>query len=335
MIPYTRHEVTADDEMAVRYALRSDHLTQGPEVEALEWELAAMSGAKYAVVVSSGTAALTLAYRATSWPHSYKDKTLVPTIRVPAISFVATANAACLSAFYPEFADVDPTTGLAGRGAPVAVTLGGQPLTGWITDACHGPIRHADGGCLATCLSFHPAKHVAAGEGGAILTNDREFADQCRLLRSHGRDGTSMVALGYNFRMPEINAALARSQLKRYEQGVLARRRRAAIYDAAFEGHPSITPVPHSPDSARHLYQVLVENRDQIQTMLRARGIGTAVHYPVIPLQPYYRERYGYRPGQFPGAEAHAARTLSIPLYPSLTEEDQQSVITALLDVCA
>lgn len=324
MIPYTRHEITADDEAAVRQALRSDYLTQGPEVEALEWELAAVSGAKYAVAVNSGTAALALAYRSSGWAGRFT---------VPAISFVATANACWLAGYDVDFCDCDQTTGLSQLQAPqVAVTLGGQPLGGWITDACHGPIVHP--GSLATCLSFHPAKHVAAGEGGAILTNDAAVAEQCRLLRSHGRQGTEMVALGFNFRMPEINAALARSQLRRYHANIAKRQELALIYNAAFAGQEEFCPVPHGPGSARHLYQILVENRDQVQTMLRARGVGTAIHYPVIPLQPYYRERYGYRPGQFPGAESHAAHTLSIPLYPTLTEDDQRKVIDALLDIC-
>src|SRR6185369_6568821 len=98
---------------------------------------------------------------------------------------------------------------------------------------------------------------------------------------------------------------------------------------------PLIEPVPHSPESARHLYQVLLpsDRRDQIQVMLRARGVGTAIHYPVIPLQPWYRERFGYKPGDFPGAELHASRTLSLPLFPALTEKEQDTVVTSLLEI--
>lgn len=333
LIPYTRHAIFPEDEAAVLRALRSPYVTQGPEVEAFEQELATLSGAKYAVCVNSGTAALHLAYLAAGWQGR--------TVYVPAISFVATANAVIMAKADPRFVDCNEEDGLwlecdSPKPCEVPVTLGGQSPEAWgdaiIRDACHGPFTHVDGD-LATCLSLHPAKHVCAGEGGAILTNDAAFAEQCRLLRSHGRKGTEMVALGYNCRMPEINAALGRSQLRRYVWNVRERRRMAHWYDQAFMG--KVRTVPHSPESARHLYQLLVEDRDANQEALRARGIGTAVHYPVIPLQPYYRERYGYRPGQFPGAEWHAAHTLSIPLFPTMTEQEQDRVITAVLDVCA
>jgi perosamine synthetase len=341
MIPYAKHAITPDDEAAVLRALRSDHLTQGPEVEAFEAELAEVAGARYAVAVNSGTAALATAYGAIGegW-------------YVPAISFVATANAV-LHAEYPVgFSDCNPDTGLViGPHPDVGVTLGGQPVSGRLVDACHGPLRHL--GALATCFSFHPAKHVAAGEGGAVVTNDQGLADEMRLLRAHGREGTRMVRLGWNHRMPEPCAALARSQLRRYRDGVTIRRQLAAEYDRAFAGHPVIRPVPHTDDSARHLYQVLLPDplvghmahasqplppsttyREDVASKLRERGIGTAIHYPVIPLQPYYRDRYGYRPGQFPGAESHAARTLSLPLYPTLQPHEQRQVIDALLEVC-
>lgn len=301
-------------------ALRSPYLTQGPEVEAFEHELAELSVAKYAVAVNSGTAALHLAVRASGKSLPWD---------VPAISFVATANAILHAGSVLRFVDVDPDHGQMFGFKHVGVTLGGNADEALIVDACHGPLLHL--GTLATCFSHHPAKHVACGEGGAIVTNDKDFADQCRLLRSHGRQGTEMVALGYNYRMPEMNAALGRSQLARYAENVRERRRLAHWYDQAFSG--KVQTVPHGSESARHLYQLLLPNRDEVQSALNSRGIGTAIHYPVIPLQPYYRDRYGYRPGQFPGAESHAARTLSIPLFPGLTDAEQDRVIAAVLEV--
>lgn len=335
LIPYTKHHITPDDEAAVLRALRSEHLTQGPEVPAFEEELAALAGAKYAVAVNSGTAALQLAYWSSGWSG----------FKIPAISFVATANAVAGLAKpretrWLQFLDCEATTGLCHDvNANVVVTIGGQGVGGparpLIVDACHGPLLH-DPLADATCFSMHPAKHIAAGEGGAIVTNDEGLADECRLLRSHGRRGTEMVALGFNYRMPEMCAALARSQLTRYHEGVTARRAWASVYDKAFAGHPVIEPVPHGEDSARHLYQVLVppDRRATVMMSLAALGIGTAIHYPVIPLQPYYRERYGFKPGDFPGAESYAARTLSLPLYPTLTATEQRHVIDSLLEVC-
>jgi len=344
MIPYTRHEIRPEDEAAVLCALRSGYLTQGPEIEAFEHELAALSGAKYAVAVNSGTAALHLTYVAAGWKGR--------TVHCPAISFVATSNALIMAKADPRFVDCNEEDGLwmesdSPKPCEVPVALGGQVPEAWgdeiVRDACHGPLTH-DAADLATCLSLHPAKHIACGEGGAILTNDDAFAEQCRLLRSHGRRGTEMVSLGYNYRLNEMSAALGRSQLTRYHAGVAERRRMASRYDDAFAGHYVIQTVPHGPDSARHLYQILLppdgvtypylKGRNWAQGKLRERGIGTAIHYPVIPLQPYYRQRYGYREGMFPGAEAHAARTLSIPLFPGLTEAEQDRVIAAVLEVC-
>jgi dTDP-4-amino-4,6-dideoxygalactose transaminase len=142
-----------------------------------------------------------------------------------------------------------------------------------------------------------------------------------------------MDMLGYNYRMDEMSAALARSQLTRYDWSVQKRREIATHYDEAFAG--KVRTVPHGSDSARHLYQLLVDNRDDMRAKLLPRGVGTQVHYsPTIPLQPYYRERFGYQPGMFPNAERYAAHTLSIPMFPTLTEQEVERVITSVLGVC-
>jgi dTDP-4-amino-4,6-dideoxygalactose transaminase len=322
-IPYARHHVTPEDEEAVLRVLRSDYLTQGPEVERFEEELAEMAGARYAVAVNSGTAALHLAYLAAGAKPGVK-------VYMPAISFVATANAARMCGAEVRFWDCDQATGLADtdpRGdVRVVVTLGGTPCNFPIVDACHGPIRHGDG--IATIFSFHPAKHVSAGEGGAIVTNDQGFADYCRTLRSHGRLGAEAWALGFNYRMPDMNAALARSQLQRYAENVRRRQELAKRYDDAFRGRPQ--SAPHHKRSARHLYQILVDKRDSVQIELKNSGIVTAVHYPVIPHQPAYRS-----PGSWPNAQRYAERTLSLPLYPTLTEQEQDYVIEKVLEAVA
>lgn len=337
MIPYAKHLVTQADEVAVIRALRSSHLTQGPMVEQFEEALADLAGARYAVAVNSGTAALHLAYTAVS-PCEDAD------FLVPALSFVATANAVHSARVTDlqiglHFLDIDPRTGLMHVGIPdrydvvVPVTLGGQPVTHLayhyeiVVDACHGPLVHMQD-AQATCFSFHPCKHVAAGEGGAIVTNDEGLAQACRTMRSHGRVRGRMHMMGWNYRMPDLNAALALSQLHRYHENVAIRRMLASRYDAAFAGR--VDTVPHSPESARHLYQLLIEHRDAVQAKLLAAGIQTAVHYPVIPHEPFYG-----RTEHYPGAEWHAAHTLSIPLYPSLDLKDQDYVIERVLEaVC-
>lgn len=373
VISYAKHHVTAEDKAAVIMVLNSDRLTQGPTVELLEAKLCEVSGAKYAVAVNSGTAALHLAYLACGVGPEQS-------IVTSPLSFVATANAALYCGADVEFVDttekglievtaewlMDRTVDQSMRGEPllVPVTLGGNdPSWEWIgapprvvTDASHGPIAHLDG--AATTFSFHPAKHVAAGEGGAIVTDDGAVWSRCFAMRDHGRvlgnvnmdgsvstgDDRVTVELGFNYRMDEMSAALALSQLGRYEWNVTERQRIAAIYDAAFKD--KVRTVPHSDQSARHLYQLLVEDRDTVRQQLAERGVGTQIHYhPIIPLQPYYHERWRpYDRGdvtlsdiakeRWPNAVWHSEHTLSIPMFPTLTEQEVETVIAAVLEVC-
>ena len=340
-LPYAKHQMYDPDEMAVRQVLWSGRLTQGPEVEAFESEFAAYCGAKYAVAVSSGTAALHLAYLACgAGPGT--------TVLTSPVTFVATANAALYCGADVAFADVDKDTGLMAPDVDwgeaeyvVGVTLGGQQYDNPdvdILDACHGPY-HLAKWHKAACFSFHPCKHIAAGEGGAVVTNDPGVYVRCVAGRDHGNPaipeptGRHMCSLGYNYRMPELSAALARSQLNRLDWNIERRREIAAQYDEAFNGR--IRTVPHSDNSARHLFQLLVEKRDTKRDELAKLGVGSQVHYhPILPLQPYYRERFGYGPGVYPNAEWFSDHALTIPLYPTLTEAEIETVIKAVLEVC-
>ena len=276
---------------------------------------------------SSGTAALWLAYH-TAFAAQAKP-------RIAPVTFVATAAAWTGDL---RWSDCDPNTGLA-VDADVGVSLGGQWNPEWepaILDACHGPYRHL--AQLWTVWSLHPAKHIAAGEGGMLATNDAGLATQARKLRNHGQrifaDGSRVVEhRGLNWRLPEMSAALARSQLTRLQANIDARRLIAAQYDEAFAG--KVATVPHRADSARHLYQLLLDDpigrdRDSVQHLLRLKGIGTAVHYPLWMAQPAFAY-LGYRPGMLPNAEWHSARTLSIPLFPTMTEQEIATVIQGVL----
>lgn len=319
-LPYARHSVTSDDAKAVVELLGSGKpLTQGPAVEQFEQALCEYTGAPYAVVVNSGTAALHLAY---GLVYQAGQK-----IRMPAISFAATANATLYCGLKPVFLDVSPRTGLVMEDCDVGVELGGQP-TGHrhtIVDGCHS-LRYVES-ALVTVLSFHPAKHLCCGEGGALLTADKGLAEKARILRSHGRVGTEMHALGFNYRMPDILAVLGISQLQGVKARIEARVQLAARYDELI-APMDVTIVPHK-ESHRHLYQVLVKNRDSVQARLKERGIGTAVHYPIIPDLLYYRNRFGYQEG-LGWARDFASQTLSLPLFPGLREEDQVRVVEAL-----
>ncbi len=324
MIPYARHHITPEDEAAVLRALRSGWLTQGPEAEALESAWAELVGAKYAVACSSGTAALWLAYHTAFAPEARP--------RFAPVTFVATAAAWDGPTRIPY--DCDRPTGLC-PDADIGVSLGGQ----WgdsvpaVLDACHGPYTHQ--AQFWTVWSLHPAKHIACGEGGMLATNDESLATEAKKLRNHGQrifaDGSRMVQhRGLNWRLDEMSAALARSQMTRLQPNLDARRLIAAQYDEAFAG--KVQTVPHTAGSARHLYQLLVEQRPRVQTELRAKGIGTAIHYPLWMAEPAFRS-LGYRPGTLPNAEWHSSHTLSIPLFPTMTEQEIATVIQGVLSV--
>lgn len=204
----------------------------------------------------------------------------------------------------------------------------------------------------ASVFSFHPVKIITTGEGGVITTNDPELAARLRLLRSHGitRDKAQMtdapagpwsyeqVILGYNYRLTDLQAALGSSQLRRLEEFVARRRTLAKRYTAKLEGLPLLLPVePEDRESAWHLYAVQIDStrtisaRSEVFAHLRARGVGVNVHYIPIHSQPYFR-RLGFVAGQFPEAERYYASALSLPLFPQLSEEQQDIVVEALAE---
>jgi len=268
-LPYGRQSIDDDDVAAVVEVLRSDWLTTGPAVPAFEQALAELTGAREAVVVSSGTAALHAAMHVLGVGPG--DEVIVPTL-----TFAASANCVVYQGATPVFADVDADTLLVDPAsvearlsprtrAVIAVDFAGQPcdypalrrLTAprgiaLVADACHA-LGAADRGVpvgrLAdlTALSFHPVKHITTAEGGALVTDDPERARRARVFRNHGittdhrereRTGTwtyDMVTLGFNYRLSDLQCALGLSQLSHLSQWVTRRRDIAAVYDAA---HP-------------------------------------------------------------------------------------------------
>ena len=317
-VPFWVSNITPEDQEAVQRSLNSGYLTRGPEVEAFEAELCAISGARYAVCVSSGTAALMVAYRA-CWvgPECLASERRPAggdygEITVPALTFRGTALAALMLGAKVHYSDIG--TGKPRIGIDVALTLGGDPRHATVAfnvlDAAHGPYT-VSGGTALHCLSFDYQKHVRCGEGGAILTNHLESAEECRVIRDQGERGA-------NFRMSEMHAALGRSQLRRLPGTIAKRRAIAARYDHVLE-HWS---VRHSPESWRLLYQLRVSNRDEMREALECAGIETRIHYPLCP---------GADPERVPLAAAHARETLSLPLYPELTEDQVDYVIETTL----
>jgi len=226
----------------------------------------------------------------------------------------------------------------------------------WILeDACHAPggyftdskgIKQQCGNGVYADLaifSFHPVKHIACGEGGMITTNNKTLYDKLMMLRTHGitKDPClmkenhggwyyEMQELGYNYRLSDINAALGISQLKRADEGLAKRRAIAKKYDEAFAGTKikPLTPTLNG-GHAYHLYVVEMENRKQMYDELRNKNIFTQVHYIPVHRMPYYKQQ-GYKEDDFPNAETYYSRCISLPMYPTLTEVEQNFVIEAI-----
>ncbi len=359
MIPYGRQSVDDDDIDAVVKVLRSDFLTQGPAVAEFEERLVFLTGAKHAVAVANGTAALHAAVAAAGIGAGDR---LVTT----PLTFAASANCGRYVGAGVGFVDIDEhtlnvdvTRVPAGVDALVAVHYAGLPVAldqlahrprVVIEDAAHaigastadGPVgscAHSD----MTIFSFHPVKTVTTGEGGAITTNDDELAARLRAFRSHGMQRPEGAAgwyyeideIGFNYRLTDIHAALGTSQLGKLDRFVRRRNELADRYDALLAGHPQIELPPRAPDGARHgrhLYPVRVAGRDRVYDAMRAQGIGVQVHYLPVHLHPAYRA-LGFRPGDFPVAEHACARLLSLPLFPDLTETEQDRVVEVLTSV--
>ena len=374
-IPYGRQEIEAADIAAVTEALRSAWLTTGPKVPEFEAAFAGYCGARHAVAVNSGTAALHAAMRALQVGPG--DEVIVP-----AITFAATSNAAIYEGATPVFADVEADTLLVDAGsvaekitprtkAIVAVDYAGQPADyaalralvgdtaiGIVADACHAPGALYNGrkvGAIAdlSTFSFHPVKHLTTCEGGMITTGDGDMAERMRRFRSHGIDGDhrsrhaagafayDMVELGYNYRLPDVQCALGLAQLKRLDGWVARRQDLAARYDRLFEALPHVRPLVtrSGRTNAHHLYVVRLDrpkcrmDRGAAFAHLRGKGIGANVHYGPVYLHTYYRKKFGFAPGLCPVAERVYDAILTLPIYPAMTDADQDRVVAALAEV--
>lgn len=224
-----------------------------------------------------------------------------------------------------------------------------------IEDACHAlgaEYRGCRVGSIAhmTIFSFHPVKHLTTGEGGMVTTDNAEFADTLRKFRNHGistgardrqRAGQwhyEMTLLGFNYRLPDIACALGLRQLEKLEANLQRRREIAGRYTAAFREMPGVCApaVREEALPAWHLYPIQVDvtalsvGRDEIFRALRAENIGVNVHYIPVHLHPYYKEKFGYRGGEFPVAERAYERLISVPMFHGMSDGDVEDVIEAV-----
>lgn len=374
-ISYGHQYISDNDIQAVVETLKSDYLTQGPKIGEFEKNFSEYLGCQYACMVSNGTAALHLCAMALGIKPGDK------VITTP-ITFVASANGFRYQGAEIVFCDIDAKTycldldkleiilKASPKGtykAVVPVDFAGYPVDeerlrkmadeygfAIVVDACHAPggsyidskgVKQMVGNCHyadLTCFSFHPVKHIATGEGGAVTTNRKDLYEKVALYRTHGitknpdlltqNDGGwyyEMQDLGYNYRITDFQAALGVSQLKRLDWSIQRRNEIAQRYDEAFKGTSVKTPyragnITH----AFHLYiiQVDADKRKGLFDYLRANKIFVQVLYIPAHTMPYYKQ-LGWKVGDMPVAEEYYRHCLALPMYPTLTEEEQEYVI--------
>lgn len=383
MIPYGKQEISQSDIDAVVEVLKSDFLTQGPQVPLFETTVAAKVGARHAVAVNSATSALHIACLSLGLkPGDW--------LWTSPITFVASANCGVYCGAQIDFVDIDAKTyNLCPKALEaklkdaekkqrlpkvlVAVHLCGQPCDmesiytlsksyGFhvIEDASHaiggmykgkyiGDCRYSD----ITVFSFHPVKIITTAEGGMALTNSDQLAAKMNLLRTHGitRDENLMtgdsegpwyyeqIDVGFNYRMTDLQAALGISQMERLDTYVGLRHRLAKRYEKLLKELPITTPWQHSEGySAMHLYVIrlrlgeIAKSHREVFEALRQGGIGVNLHYIPVHAQPFYKKS-GVAYENLSQAENYYKEAISLPLYPGMTFEEQDSVVLTLRKV--
>lgn len=365
-IPLARPEIGAREQEIVGEVLRSGRLSLGPMLGRFEREFAAWLGTEDAVAVSSGTAALHLAVRGLGWGRGDEVVT-------SPLSFVASANCLLFEDATPVFCDIDPVTlNMSPQAAEAACgsrTAGLLPIhifgypadmealealaarrgLGIVEDACEAlGARDASGATVGTrgnpaAFGFYANKQLVTGEGGMLTAGDAGLRERARSERNQGRgddmDWLGHDRLGFNYRLSDVAAAIGVAQLERLDEMLAERERLAILYGeglAAIEG--LVLPARDRGHERRSWFVYVVQlpdgcDRDETIRRLGERGIASKAYLPCIHLQPFYRERFGYRGGEFPVAESVAARSLALPFFPAMTEDQVTRVCDALCEL--
>jgi len=373
MIPYGHQSINEDDIQAVSEVLQSDWLTQGPKVDEFEKSLADYCGAKHAVVFCNGTAALQAAYFAAGFQPGDEFITSPMTFAATSNAGIWQGGKPVFADIDSATGNMDPEKILPlindKTKAIVPIDYSGNPVDlkrilqiakdhGLIVieDSCHALGASLDGrkiGSLSdmTVFSFHPVKPITTGEGGAVTTDNDAYTEKLRLFRTHGitkKDFVNeshgpwyyeMQFLSQNYRITDFQCALGLSQMKKLDGFIERRNKIASRYVEGFAGVDALRTVQVSSNSISgwHLYPILLqgvwkEKRKKVFEELRAAGIGVQVHYIPVHLHPYYQE-CGYRRDSCPQAEAFYEAEISLPIYPGLTEDQQDFVITKFREI--
>lgn len=383
-IPYSYHHIDSNDIEKVISVLRTSYITQGPQVEEFENLLTQMTRCKYALAVNNGTAALHLAMLAIGIGPGDE------VISTPN-TFVASTNASLYCGAKVSFVDIDKDNlclsaealeaELLKRSsrnetmpkAIVNVLFAGNTSNAKaiydiasrydilvVEDSCHALGGHYEIDNLPvgsgkysdlSILSFHPAKHITTGEGGAILTNHERFASKIRSLRSHGQSRSNfeyiqedesplwyyeIKDLGYNYRITDIQCSLGISQLSKLNNSIKSRNKTADFYSEKLKKCPFIKTPMHCNGHAWHLYvleidfQKLGVGRGDFMAYLKTNNIGTQVHYIPVYRHPLYRKKFGYSFDLFPNTEKYYSKCVSIPMYYGLNDDNLQKVTNTI-----
>lgn len=365
MIPLSSPDITNAERKAVLEVLKGRTLSLGPRLKEFEERMAKFAKRKYAVGVNSGTSALHLIVRALGIQEGDE------VITTP-FSFIASSNCILYEKAKPVFADIEEKTLnidpkkieekiTRKTKAILAVDIFGNPAD-WdailriakkhnlrvIEDSAEalGSLRKGKPcGSFgdAALFAFYPNKQVTTGEGGMILTDNKEIADLCRSMSNQGRafEGSSWlehVRLGYNYRMSDIECVLGIEQLKRMQELTKKRKLVFDLYTKKLKSIPQITLLSASKECSANWFVYVIQlakrytraDRDSMLSFLKEKGIQCSTYFQTIHLQPFYRQSFGYKPGMFPIAESVSDRTISLPFFNNLKEKDIDIVVKTL-----
>ena len=368
-LPYGHQSISDEDIEAVVSVLRGDWLSQGPSVEEFEKTVAQYLDVKNAISFSNGTAALHGAMHVAGVKAGESILTTPMTFAATSNAALYCGGTPLFADIDPKTLCLDPESAakvLCERDVRVIapVSFAGYPvdLTPFkemaekngavlIEDGCHalgGERGDKKIGCEAdmTIFSFHPVKHITTCEGGMVVTNNSDYAQALRRFRSHGivKDPSlftrpyaggwdaDMQELGYNYRLTDVASALGTSQMKRLDEFIVKRREIASLYRELLRDVQGLNLPAHHAGHAYHLFVVRVDAsiRRAFFDELRAAGLGVQVHYVPVHLNTYYRDKFGYKPGDFPQAEQYSSEGLSLPIFPDMQREDVIRVVNTV-----